>query len=375
MNNSDTQIPRQNTPSADTNSAEQRAAAKIGNVVRRKTRAKAPDIESVGQLLQAVYDGAFKRAALKRAELTAMRNAPKLTDRERERILGIALSRDRTLDSTRRLMLLADKLDAPVVKGQIRRFSGDVLEHHPAFKTLTSVLRDLPEGRTEDQSIRYLASQDYASLSWPEKTDPLKKVGLARCKTNAMHCLLLWFRMTRRTSVERIQHFLEDHLWKPAASRYKTDSEKLRVLMNTRDPAAASIACALFEEQARQASQREEFERRAKRREMERAQKLNEELTDVRARLAASQVEIGRIQKKLAEESQAHADDRAHLKNDYEQLRGRVLRRLREELSLLDEGLHALQRDPPKVRVMIDHAERAIDGLKDEVDRLKRRNS
>jgi hypothetical protein len=43
---------------------------------------------------------------------------------------------------------------------------------------------------------------------------------------------------------------------------------------------------------------------------------------------------------------------------------------LREEKDLLEEGLHALRKDPPRVHVMQDHAERAIEGLQNEINRL-----
>ena len=69
---------------------------------------------------------------------------------------------------------------------------------------------------------------------------------------------------------------------------------------------------------------------------------------------------------------QSHRDDIAHSGDEYAKLRGRILHRIKQELSLLEDGLHALRRDPPKVHVMDDHAERAIDGLKREVQRLTR---
>ena len=59
-----------------------------------------------------------------------------------------------------------------------------------------------------------------------------------------------------------------------------------------------------------------------------------------------------------------------HLSDDLEHLRSRLLRRLKAEVGLLDEGLHALRRDPPKIRVMEDHAERALEGLKKEIKEL-----
>ena len=88
----------------------------------------------------------------------------------------------------------------------------------------------------------------------------------------------------------------------------------------------------------------------------------------------ATRFDLGGVERS-AEELQNERIEReneiAHLRDDYEQLRGRILGRLREEISLLNEGLHALRRVPPKVHVMVDHAERAIDGLKNELKQLR----
>lgn len=358
-------------PSVDASSPDKEATAETGRVVLRKGRTKAPPIESVGQLLRAVYTGKFKRTALKKMELTTMRKAPKLDGSERKEILDLTLS-DRTLDRTHQLILLSGKLDAPIAN-QIREFVREVLVRHPAFGTesLAGVMENLPVGVEEDRAIEALASQDYASLSWPKEIEPMKKKEWERCKANAVCCLLLWFWVTRGRSVEYIQRHLQAHLWQPTARRYRTDVDKLRVLTRNRDPAAASIACALLEKEALQQSQRTDTALMAEEHAMMRVQELRKELDALKARLTTSQAEVSRLGAELKQESQIHADDRAHLKDNYEQLRGQVLRRLKNELSLLDEGLQALRRNPPKVHVMIDHAERAIDGLKREIERLQ----
>lgn len=374
MSNSDlgTQTSPKSSLSGDTSSAGQRTTATTEGAVQRKGRVKAP-IGSIDQLLHAIYDGKFKRLTLKKAELTVLRDATNLDVSKIEELRNLALSTDRMLDKTRQLMLLCVGLDAPTIVSQIQKFAGDVLEHHPAFKNemLTGVLKNGPEGTTEDRAIQVLTSQNYGSLSWSEGVEPMKRREMEQCKANSVYCLLLWFRIKRRTSVDRIQQHLQAHLWKPAALRYKTDSEKLRMLMNTRDLAAASIACALLDKEAFRQSQRADAARKAEEFAVARKQELNQKLADVRARLTGSQAKVNQLQKELAQEIQAHGDDKAHLENDYKQLRGQVLRRLKDEVSLLDEGLHALRREPPKVHVMVDHAERAIDGLKREMERLR----
>lgn len=339
-----------------------------------KARPRAQPIESVGQLLRAIYAGTFKRTTLKRAEVAAMRSAPSAILSERDELFVLALS-DRTLDRTRQLMLIGTSLDAPVVAGQIGEFAREVLRHHPAFKSeaLAGVLENLPEAATEDGAVQALTSQDYSALRWLEANEPMKKKEREQCKANAVHCLLLLFWSTRGTSVERIQRHLQSGLWTPAARQYKTDRDRLRAFITTRDPAAAALTYELLEKRAIEHSRRAEAARRSEESAAGLASQLEEQLASVAKRLAATQAEVHRIATELQETRETHKSAEAHWKDDYEQLRGQVLRRLKEELSLLDEGLHALRRDPPKVHVMLDHAERAIDGLKREMERLRER--
>ena len=136
------------------------------------------------------------------------------------------------------------------------------------------------------------------------------------------------------------------------------------MLISVRNPAAASIVFAILEEQALEQYLRADAAHRSKERAIASARESEERLAEVQAKLTESRNDICRLKMELEQQIQANANERAHLKDDYEQMRGQVLRRLRDELALLDEGLHALKRNPPKVHVMIDHAERAIEGLK-----------
>ena len=61
----------------------------------------------------------------------------------------------------------------------------------------------------------------------------------------------------------------------------------------------------------------------------------------------ATRFDLGGVEhsaEELQNERIERENEIAHLRDDYEQLRGRILGRLREEISLLNEGLHALRR-------------------------------
>jgi len=337
-----------------------------------KKRAKAPSIENVVQLLQAVYAGRFKRVDLKKGELAALRAAPAPTEAERDDLYREA-QLDRLLDKTRQLMLLGIRVEGPALPGLIREFARGVLERHPLFQSesLRAVLANLPEAMVEENAIKTVLSVDCASLTWAEDKKQLTKKQCDQCRRNAALCLLMLFWGSRGTSVERIQRHLQSTLWAPTSRGQKSDREKLYALISTRDPAAASVTFSLLDEVAIEQRRRAETAVRAEERALSRLARLEEQLAHVERDLTEATAEAERVRKEFEETSQVHATARAHWKDDYEQLRGQMLRRLKEELSLLDEGLHALRREPPKVHVMIDHAERAIDGLKREMERLR----
>lgn len=335
-------------------------------------RAKPPSIENVAHLLGAIYGGRFKRMTLKKAELAALRRAPAPTEAERVDLFREA-QLDRLLDKTRQLMLLGLRLDGPAVPGLIREFARGVLERHPLFQSesLGSVLANIPEAMAEEEAIKAVLRVDCASLTWPEEKKQLTKKQCDQCRRNGALCLLMLFWGSRGTSVERIQRYLQSTLWAPTSRGQNSDREKLYALISTRDPAAASVTFSLLDGAATEQRRRAETAVGAEERALSRVAQLEEQLAHVERDLTEATAEAERVQKELEETSQAHATARVHWKDDYEQLRGQILRRIKEELSLLDEGLHALRREPPKVHVMIDHAERAIDGLKREMQRLR----
>lgn len=61
----------------------------------------------------------------------------------------------------------------------------------------------------------------------------------------------------------------------------------------------------------------------------------------------------------------------AHLQDDYEKMRTRILRRLLADVELLNDALSAAGKTPPRTVVVIDHLERVIEGIQNEIKTLK----
>lgn len=329
--------------------------------------------QSLADLLREAYGAKRKRLALSKSDLDAMLSAPKTEPAQRDELLGLAAS-DRTLERTRELLLLTmEKLARHPLAGQVRDFVREVLRQHPAYQSpsLTGVLENLPDAVADDTAVETLAAQPFAQLQWPEGFPALKKNELEQGRLNALNCLLLWMRETRGTTMERIQRYLHSAFWAPAASRQKSDGKVLRALTQARDRVALGFACSTLEEKVREKTRDAAAARDAEERARARASQLQSDLQEGGAQLEAEKARTKSLNEQIETERREHENEKAHMRNDYEELRGRMLRRLRQEVTLLDEGLHALKKEPPKIHVMEDHAERAIHGLKGEIERIK----
>jgi hypothetical protein len=333
--------------------------------------AKLVRFHCLADLIREAYGIKRRRLAVSKADLLVMRSAPNIHDAQRDELLRLAAS-DRMLDRTRELLLFsAERFANQSPADAVRAFVGGVLRLHPAFRELRGVVDSLPESMDDEAAVETLAAQPFPALPWPEGLPPLKKSEAEQLRVNALCCLLLWLRETRGTSMERIRHYLHAAAWAPAARRQTTDASALRVLMQARDRTALGVACSGFEMRVRELSRDAATARGKEERAAARAMDLQAKLEETSRSLAAEKIHLQSLTAEMEKTQREHEDEKAHMRNQYEELRGRLLRRLRQEVSLLDEGLQALKRVPPKVHVMEDHAERAIQGLRGEIDRIR----
>jgi hypothetical protein len=339
----------------------------------KKSVKKAPvRIESFEELLQRTYKGEFKRVTLTKSELGQVRKALSLNQRGQEELLEIAES-DRFLDKTRHLLLLALNIKGSELPAAIREFTLKVLQRHPLFqrRALKLALNNLPEAPLEDRCATLLLSADCELLVDKNSGKAPTKKQCEQCRLNAVECFLLVIRQTRNLSLKRIHSILQSAVWSDNRGRQKTDTEMLYTLLSARDPNVASVTYGLMEDELSEFRRLAERATRAQNRAESSALQLAEDLSESEAELADVTQRLEKLLNDHGEIRKEYETAKAHWKDDFEKLRGQMLYRLKQELALLDEGLHALRRENPKVHVMIDHAERAIDGLKSEMEKLQ----
>lgn len=164
-------------------------------------------------------------------------------------------------------------------------------------------------------------------------------------------------------------------VWVPAARDVLVDSGKLRALTDIENAKGVGVACQLYKQRA---SVHESD-----------ATRLNSEIGGVRSSLAEAQrqleqsnrslyetqVALEKLQRESSEEKaalhQSTETQAAHLRDDLEQLRSRLLRRLVTDVDMLGVGLSAIQTPEPRIHVIRDRVERVVDALQVEINKLR----
>lgn len=326
---------------------------------KQKTRS----LESFNQLVQLVYNNAFKRSKFTPSEVKALRITCFINASKRQEMLELA-KKDTLLEKTRQLMLLALRTD-DIVARHVADFSCDVLRQHFFFQneSLLNAIESADEHAFEVGIIDTIIERNIKDLDLKDCETCLKDDSFKIMKINAAHCLILYLAINK-ISLMKIHSLFQRLICPKRTPASYSINEQVYTLITTRAPEAAAVTSRLLEaqlaDQARLIS-----EAVADKRYVEiRAKTLEGKVYELEKDLERCENEISLLKKTAEQATKNHNSERACWRDDYEQLRGNVLRRMKQEVALLDEGLHALRKDPPKIHVMIDHAERAIDGLK-----------
>jgi type II secretory pathway predicted ATPase ExeA len=85
--------------------------------------------------------------------------------------------------------------------------------------------------------------------------------------------------------------------------------------------------------------------------------------------LSQREAELAALRASLAEEVQKGDVSRSHLTDDFETLRGEVLRRLTDQVDLMSDGLHALRAG--HTSIADEYVDRALRAITAEASRLR----
>jgi hypothetical protein len=119
-----------------------------------------------------------------------------------------------------------------------------------------------------------------------------------------------------------------------------------------------------FETEARRARHDEAMQREQSSQLQDEVRALQATCADLSVRLKVSESETSALKQQLVDEDRLARDRQ-------ETIRARVSRTLKSDVALLHVGLEAIRRDPPRVGVMDDHADRVCESLRKELQQLE----
>ena len=331
---------------------------------------KKNEIQSLDELITYIYSRKGKTVTIKQKTINKIQSTYKLDENH---LIELALS-DILLTAPRQLLLLSrDIIGYPLLKGAVRTFAGNAMKLHPVFNNneLKAVINNLPEAYVAETSLHFLSKLDYSKLQITNKGKPLKKSELNILKSNACYCLALWFVETRGLPVDQITELMYATLWKPKENLYRDETARLHILTSIMDIQGIGMACRNFEVKLNESIKHLEMTQNKMQELIARQDCLEELIEKNNQEIDRVQKEIADLQNIIDETNNKYKTQIAHLRDDMSSQRGRILNRLRKEVDLLETGLHALRKDTPKVNVMIDHADRALEGLRMEIKQIE----
>lgn len=282
---------------------------------------------------------------------------------------------DHLLTVPRQILLAAMSVESHAQpKRVLIDFVHATMHRHPIF-SLALCKQALEQAAAVPNIYSLLKSiQTYTPVA-REGIDGFSASDLEVLRLNALKLMLVWLFHSKGIRLEEITSSLLHIVWKPASSELNSDVQRLRVLTDISEPAAIGWVAEQYLKTATEAQDSEERVRRE-------AVILRSDLTDSRCELAISTSIVEGLRKELERAKQdsdqkvkALQEDkqltRTHLSHDIELMRGRMVESLRLNIERLQTGLAALNREVPRVGVMVERAEMVVESLKVELKELE----
>jgi hypothetical protein len=351
-------------------------ASKADDVSKRPQPKPKVEITTLEQFIAHAYGLKGRNLYLKPKVERQIAQSTHLSDEARLRL--VELSRKDTLFVVPRQLLLAARqvTGYPGLRGAIREFVRDRMLNHSLFRQerIEDAVRNLDSAPTSSDVMKQLALSDKKVLP-ADIAASIKDAEFEQLRNNALYCMAVWLADMKGLSITSVIDMLLTSMWAPRAARFETDFSKLGAVTSIGELGGVGLACEEYRRQAKEKTQTCESATREAEVLQTRTETLEAELADQKAVASEAEAKWESEKQALVEQIEsmriAHGTETAHLRDDLERQRTRVLRRLKSDLHLLEEGLQALGRPEPKVHVMVDHAERIGDALRQEIKNLQ----
>lgn len=333
---------------------------------KKEAKSKAK-IDNLEDFIADIYSSKCKRIEIKPEQEKKLAQNLKFSEESIIKLKENAKN-DLPLNITRQLLLAAQKITSHSnLKSAIINFIQSALENHPFFveeKDLLNLIHNHPESIGAELAIKKIIDKNYL------ENKNLKEN--LRLNYSVAYCLALWIFEKHNLNLYDLTKLISNAIWKHAAEKNIDKNIRLQSLAEIQDSnfIGVYVACTIFQEQIELKNKHLNEANQKLSKASNENEKFQSEIEHLKEEISKRDSQIKELEKLLDQERESHTHTRLNLLDEIEKMRTRLIRRLKSEIGLLMDGLHALRRDPPKVHVMDDHAERAIDALKQELKHL-----
>lgn len=336
-------------------------------------RAKAGDPENLQSFVTLAYAKKGKRIGMKKKVAIAIAQGPPPDDAAWARIQDLA--RNDVLLAVPKQILLAAIPNKGTSRAWARLLEACLaaLRVHPASSELVPMLQSASGGSDKvDGLLDQATAFRFGTIHRPGSTKPLSVSDVAMLRANVTGTVALWMVAVWGVASQTVMRSLHERVWSTESLRASAMTEAWRRILDVRDPSALGLVCDAYVSEADHARRNADAARASEAAAQRRMADLEATLATLNAQLDQERSTNEGLRRAVVQASQDAEAALSHARDDYERLRTRVLRRLIREVELLDEGILAIKREPPKLHVMTEHGDRALSGLREEIKALQR---
>jgi len=357
----------ESSPTSDSSALTPSASSAAGNESKSQTRSPA----SLAEFIDYAYARNGRRLTLREQDALAIAVASVDGDFW-DRLPGLA-QQDTLLAVPKEILLAAIPRRRNIEAWQrLHRVCAIALESHQVSSMLMSEVAG--DNRTIEDLKSVLRQASRMKMPTPAKPDsarPMSKAKAATLRTNVLYTLALWAFTRHEINSTEMIHILYECIWKSEAQHVKSITDIWRNLPDLKESACIGLVGDVFFAEAEALRSEAAHVRQLAEAAQSRVKELTLGVATLEDQLEEERRRTSGLTQELDLARGEHETAVSHLRDEFERLRSRVLRRLLRELELLEEGMLALRRDPPRTQVMEDHGDRAITGIREEVKALQ----
>jgi hypothetical protein len=269
----------------------------------------------------------------------------------------------------------------PKIKEALKNFVQGVMLAHPIYRNaeVISAIKTLADPALQKIALKSVMTEVLIEIEFknhnPSEQSTKKAIDINELRSNATSCLAVWFWVGQNSTPEHVMEGLYEAVWKPATYVAATEAARLKKVTASENIVGMGFVYDFYKRkaltrasEAAQANLLLNEVRQAQAIALEEIKLLKQSLSETQAAYSKYKEDTN---EKITNLVRTHEIEVTHLKDDIENIKSRVLRRLLSDGEMLGVGLSAIEGVTPKIHVVRDKVERVIESLQKETEKLR----